>query len=151
MFFKNVHFVSLCSTRREHAVSLFLKEKLLLLQFLHCEENANFMHNINLNFALTNTSILFSRIFSVHSYSTRSSTSACFAKQSALVQSEAFSRVGVNICNGIPTSLKNFSNNSFKKAIKACSNGSNILVKHYQTLLDATCLIRSHSTIKHVG
>ena len=35
--------------------------------------------------------------------------------------------------------------------LNACSNGSNMLVKHYQTLLDATCLTHLNSTIKHVG
>ena len=40
-------------------------------------------------------------------------------KKSALnVQSKAFSRVGVKIWNGIPTSLKNSSKNSFKKSIR---------------------------------
>ena len=42
-----------------------------------------------------------------------------YAKKSALnVQSKAFSRVGVKIWNGIPTSLKNSSKNSFKKSIR---------------------------------
>ena len=36
-------------------------------------------------------------------------------------------------------------------SLKARSNGSNLLVKHYQTFLDATCLTRLNSTIKHVG
>ena len=78
------------------------------------------MYDINTNSAPINISILFSKITSVHSYGTRSSTSEHFyTKKSALnVQSKAFSRVGVKIWNGIPTSLKNSSKNSFKKSIR---------------------------------
>lgn len=105
---------------REHAIPLFLKGKLLPLQFLYYEKIANLMYNISTNSAPTNISNLFSKIASIHSYSTRSSTSEhFFTKQSALnVQIKAFSRVGVKIWNGIPTRLKNLSKNSFKKTIR---------------------------------
>ena len=51
---------------------------------------------------------------------TRSSASEHFyTKKSAFnVQSKAFSLVGVKIWNGISTSLKNSSKNSFKKSIR---------------------------------
>ena len=78
------------------------------------------MYDINTNFAPIKISNLFSKITSVHSYSTRSSTSEhLFTNQSALnVQSKTFSRVGVKIWNGIPSSLKNVSRNCFKKTIR---------------------------------
>ena len=84
------------------------------------------MYDINTSSAPINISNLFSKVTSVHSYSTRSSTSEHFyTKKSSLnVQSKAFSCVGVKIWNGIPTSpnsptsLKNASKNSFKKSIR---------------------------------
>ena len=84
------------------------------------------MYDINTSSAPINISISFPKITSVHSYGTRSSTSEHFyTKKSALnVQSKAFSRVGVKIWNGIPTSLKNSSKNSFKKSIRTKSIGS---------------------------
>ena len=98
----------------------FLKGNLLPLEFLCYEKIANLMYDINTNSAPINILNLFSKITSVHSYSTRSSTSKhYFTKQSVLnIQSKAFSRVGVKIWNGIPTSLKNLSKNSFKKIIR---------------------------------
>ena len=39
----------------------------------------------------------------------------------------------------------------FKEPIKARSNRLNMLLKHYQTLFDATCLTRLNGTIRHVG
>ena len=97
-----------------------MKAKLLPLEFPYYEKTANLMYDINTSSAPINMSILFSKITSVHSYGTRSSTSEHFyTKKSALnVQSKAFSRVGVKIWNGIPTSLKNSSKNSFKKSIR---------------------------------
>ena len=55
------------------------------------------MYDINTSSAPINISILFSKIISVHSYGTRSSTSEHFCtKKSALnVQSKAFSRVAL--------------------------------------------------------
>ena len=78
------------------------------------------MYEINTYSAPINILNLFPKITSIHSYSTRSSTSEHnFAKQSVLnVQTKAFWRVGVKIWNGIPTSLKNLSKNSFKKIIR---------------------------------
>ena len=82
---------------------------------------ANLKYDINTSSAPINISNLFSKISSIHSYGKHSSTSEHFyTKKSALnVQSKAFSRVGIKIWNGIPTSLKNSSINSFKKSIGA--------------------------------
>ena len=78
------------------------------------------MYDINTSSAPINISNLFSKITSVHSYGTRSSTSEHFiTKKSALnVQSKAFSSVGVQIWNGIPNSLKNSSKNSIKNPLE---------------------------------
>ena len=102
------------------AIPLFLKAKLLPLEFQYYEKIANLMYKINTSAALINISNLFSKITSIHSYGTHSSTSEHFyTKRSALnVQSMAFSCVGVKIWNGIPTSLKNLSKNSFKRSIR---------------------------------
>ena len=97
-----------------------MKAKLLPLEFRYYEKISNLKCDINISSAPINISISFPKITSVHSYGTRSSTSEHFyTKKSALnVQSKAFSRVGVKIWNGIPTSLKNSSKNSFKKSIR---------------------------------
>ena len=104
---------------KEHAIRLFLKGKFLLLKSLYYEKIVNLMYYIN-NLAPVKISNLFSKITSVHSYSTRSSTfEHFFTKQSALnVQSKAFSCVSVKIWNGVPTSLKNASRNCIKKTIR---------------------------------
>ena len=97
-----------------------MKAKLLPLEFQYYEKISNLKYAINISSAPINISISFPKITSVHSYGTRSSTSEHFyTKKSALnVQSKAFSRVGVKIWNGMPTSLKNSSKNSFKKSIR---------------------------------
>ena len=59
---------------REHAIPVFLKRKLLPLKSLYYEKNINLMYDINTNFAPIKISNLFSKITSVHSYNTRSST-----------------------------------------------------------------------------
>ena len=104
---------------REHAIiPLFLEGKLLPLKFLYYQKIVNLMYDINTNFAPIKISNLFSKITNVHCYSgTRSSTAEHFlTKQSA--ERKAFSRVVVNIWNGILTSLKNVSRISFKKTIR---------------------------------
>ena len=57
---------------REHAI--LLKGKLLPLKSLYYEKIVNLMYDINTNFAVIKISNLFSKITSVHSYNTRSST-----------------------------------------------------------------------------
>ena len=91
-----------------------------MLKSLYYEKIANLTYDININYAPIKISNLFSKITSVHSYNTRSSTSEhFFTQQSACnIQSKAFSRVGVKIWNGIPTRLKNVSRNCFKKTIR---------------------------------
>ena len=63
---------------REHAIPLFLKAKLLPFEFQYYEKIANLMYDINTSSAPINISNLFSKVTSVHSYSTRSSTSEHF-------------------------------------------------------------------------
>ena len=66
---------------REHAIPLFLKGKFLLLKSLYYEKIFDLMYDINTNFAPIKISNLFSKITSVHAYSTRSSTSEHFFHQ----------------------------------------------------------------------
>ena len=104
---------------KEHAIPesmQYLKAKLLPLEFQYYEKIANLMYDINTSSAPINISNLISKITSVNSFGTRSSTSEHFyTKKSSLnVQNKAFSRVSVKIWNGIPTSLKILSKNSLK-------------------------------------
>ena len=98
----------------------FLESKASTVRIPILWKISNLKYDINISSAPINISISFPKITSVHSYGTRSSTSEHFyTKKSALnVQSKAFSRVGVKIWNGMPTSLKNSSKNSFKKSIR---------------------------------
>ena len=66
------------------------------------------MFDINENTAPRNILTLFSRISSVHSYKTRSSTSDHFYTTESRINAtrNAFWRVGVKIWNGIPATLK---------------------------------------------
>ena len=66
------------------------------------------MFDINENTAPRNILNLFSRISSVHSYKTGSSTSDHFYTKESCINAtrNAFSRVGVKICNGISATLK---------------------------------------------
>ena len=79
------------------------------------------MYDVNKNTAPDNIVKLFSRISSVHTYYTRSSTFAHFyTKESRLnVKRNAFSRVGVKIWNGIPQILKERPKTAFKRPRKA--------------------------------
>lgn len=94
-----------------------LKGKLLPLKFLYYEKIANLMYDINTNFAPMKISNLFSKITSVHSYSSSTSEHFFFIKQSALaVQSKPFLRVVFQSGNyGISTSLKKLPRNSFER------------------------------------
>ena len=67
-----------------------------------------------------NMSNLFSKISTVHSYSTRSLPSEHFyTKQCALnIQGKGFSRVGVYNWNEIPINLKSLPKNSFNISIE---------------------------------
>ena len=64
---------------------------------------------------------LFSRISSVHTYSTRASTSEHFyTKESRLnVKRNAFSRVRIKIWNGVPQILKERPKKTVKRSLKA--------------------------------
>ena len=84
---------------------------------MHCATN-----NSNKNTAPDNILKLFSRISSVHTYSTRASTSEHFyTKESRLnVKRNAFSLVGVKILNEIPQILKERPKKAFKRSLKKC-------------------------------
>ena len=78
------------------------------------------MHDIDERNAPINILNLFSRKSNSHHYSTRSPTSQNFyIKKSTLdIQKNAFSRFGAKILNEMPNSLKNISQNTFKKNLK---------------------------------
>ena len=79
------------------------------------------MYDVNKNIAPEHILELFSRLSSVHTYNTLASPSEHFyTKESRLnVKWNAFSRVGVNIWNGIPQSLKERPKRAFKRSLKA--------------------------------
>ena len=92
----------------DHAIPFFVKAKILPVRFLYYESVCNLMFDRNENNAPRNILNLFSRISSVHSYKTRSSTSDYFYIKESRINAtrNAFSRVGVKIWNGIPATLK---------------------------------------------
>ena len=104
----------------DHAIPFFVKAKILPVQFLYYESVCNLMLDINRNTAPRNILNLFSRISSVHSYKTRSSTSDHFYTKESRINAtrNAFSRVGVKIWNGIPATLKKSTKKSFKESLK---------------------------------
>ena len=92
----------------DHARPTLVNAKFLTLQALYYEPVCSLMYDVNKNTAPDNILKLFSRVFSVHIYNTRASTSKHFyTKESRLnVKRNAFSRVKVKISNGIPQILK---------------------------------------------
>ena len=74
------------------------------------------MFDVNENTAPRDILNLFSRISSVHSYKTRSSTSDHFYTKESRINAtrNAFSRVRVKIWNGIPATLKKVQKNILK-------------------------------------
>ena len=78
------------------------------------------MYDVNKYTAPDNILKLFSRISSVHTYNTRSSTFAHFhTKESRInVKQNSFSRVGVKVWNGIPQILKERPKTAFKRRLK---------------------------------
>ena len=69
----------------DHAKPFFVKAKILPVQFLYYESVCNLMFDINENTASRNILNLFSRISSVHSYKTRSSTSDHFDRKESRI------------------------------------------------------------------
>ena len=105
------------ANRQDHAIPLFVKAKVLPLNFLYYESVINLMHNIDKGNAPLNILNLFSRTSNSHHYSTGLSTSQNFyVNKSRLdIQKNAFSLAGTKIWNEKPNSLKNFSRKTFRK------------------------------------
>ena len=106
--------------RREHAIPLFAKAKILPVTFLYYEAVSKLMFDVHNQRAPINILKLFTKTSHIHTYNTRSSKSQLFStKYSRLnLQKKAFSRVGVKIWNKIPKEFKTLSKHSFNKQIK---------------------------------
>ena len=106
--------------RREHAIPLFAKAKILPVTFLYYEAVSKLMFDVHNQSAPINILKLFTKISHIHTYNTRSSKSQFFStKYSRLnLQKKAFSRVGVKIWNKIPNEFKTLSKDSFNKKMK---------------------------------
>ena len=103
--------------RKEHAIPLFVNEKILPVTFLYYEAVCKLMLDVHNDSAPSNIMKRLTRTSNIHTYITRSSTSQLFSvKYSRLkMQRKAFSRVGVEVWNEIPDEYKNLSKKSFKK------------------------------------
>ena len=104
----------------DHAIPFVVKGKILPVQFLYYESICNLMFDINENTAPRNILNLFSRISSVHSYKTHSSTSDHFYTKEFCINAtrNVFSRAGVKIWNGIPATLKTSAKKYFNESLK---------------------------------
>lgn len=106
--------------RREHAIPLFTKAKVLPVTFLYYEAVSKLMFDVHNQSAPINILKLFTKTSQIHTYNTRSSKSQLFStKHSRLnLQKKAFSRVGVKVWNKIPKEFKTLSKDSFNKQMK---------------------------------
>ena len=106
--------------RRDHAIPLFIDANILPLTFLYYESVSNLMHDINNNKAPLNILKLFKKTSSVHSYSTRSSTSKNFYVHSTRleVHKRSLSQFGVKLWNEIPRGIRDLPKKVFKGEIK---------------------------------
>ena len=103
--------------RKEHAIPLFVNEKILPVTFLYYEAVCKLMLDVHNDSAPSNIMKRLTRTSNIHTYITRSSTSQLFSVKYSKVkmQRKAFSRVGVEVWNEIPNEYKNLSKKSFKK------------------------------------
>ena len=106
--------------KNEHTILLFINAKLLPLNFLYYKTLSELMHDVSTASAPVDIRNLFTKLSSVHSYNTRSSTSDNFyIKASRLeIQKNAFSRIGAKLWNEIPSSPRKLPKKSFKLRIK---------------------------------
>ena len=106
--------------KNEHTIPLFINAKLLPLNFLYYKTLSELMHDVSTASAPVNIRNLFTKVSSVHSYNTRSSTSDNFdIKASRLeIQKNGFSRIGAKLWNEIPSSPRKLPKKSFKLRIK---------------------------------
>ena len=101
--------------RKEHAIPLSVKAKILPITYLYYE-----LLDVHNDSEPSNIKRLFTRTSNIPTYTTRSSTSQLFrVKHSKLkMQKKAFSRVGVKVWNKMPNEYKNLSKKSFEKETK---------------------------------
>ena len=106
--------------RKEHAIPLFVKAKILPITFLFYEAVCKLMLDVHTDSEPSNIKRLFTRTSNIPTYTTRSSTSQLFrVKHSKLkMQKKAFSRVGVKVWNKMPNEYRNSSKKSFEKETK---------------------------------
>ena len=98
-----IHF----SDRKEHAILLFVENNILLINIMYFEKVLTLIHDVSSKTAPIHIVNLFQNTSSVHSYSTRSSTSGNFYinKSNLEIQRKSFSRIGPKWWNEIPLSI----------------------------------------------
>ena len=96
------------ANRRDHAIPLFLKAKILPIHCLHYKLLAETMHDISNDLVPSNLKEVFLPTAKVHLYNTRSSASKnFFIKKSRLeIKRNSFSRFGARLWNELPTKLR---------------------------------------------
>ena len=72
--------------KNEHTIPLFIKAKLLPLNFLYYKTLSELMHDVSATYAPINIRNLFTKTSSVHCYNTRSSTSDNFYIKSSRLE-----------------------------------------------------------------
>ena len=109
------------SDRNQHAIPLFSDVGILPLQFSYYELTANPMFDIRHRNAPRNIRDLFRDISNIHSYNTRSPASHNFYTQNSRLSNQlnSFSRIGTQIWNEMPHTLRNVSKHDFKRKIKS--------------------------------
>ena len=108
------------ANRRDHAIPLFLKAKILPIHCLHYKLLAETMHDISNDLVPSNLKEVFLPTAKVHSYNTRSSASKnFFIKMSRIeIKRNSFSRVDARLWNELPTKLRMQPKMKFKKKIR---------------------------------
>lgn len=106
--------------KRDSAIPLFVKSKVLPLNLMYCQSIANLMHDVVNKNCPDNLFKMFSSVRDTHSYCTRSSTSDKLHIQASRlnVLLNSFSRLGARLWNAIPHSTRNKRKYHFKKLIK---------------------------------
>ena len=107
------------SDRRAHAIPLFVRSGVLLLNMLYFKYSAILMHDISSNRAPSKISELFVRSNMIHSHYTRFSAAGNFYVQRSRLNQLllSFSRSGVRIWNKIPLTLREQRKDPFKRKL----------------------------------
>ena len=105
-----IHF----SYRKEHAIPLFVENNIVPINIMYFERVLTLMHDVR-----NKTAEYFQNTSSVHSYSTRSSTSGNFyiKKSNLQIERKSFSRVGPKWWNEIPLSIRKLPKQALKRKI----------------------------------